>query len=80
MARAKGINAALLFKYESTYGTDPAGNYQTLPFNDADFGAEQGLIPDDVLGLGRDPQAPTRDLVRVGGQITVPLDVRSIGY
>jgi len=33
-----------------------------------------------VLGLGRDPQAPINDLLRVGGQITVPLDVRNIGY
>ena len=80
MARAKGINAALLFKYESSYGVDPAGNYQTLPFISADLGADQGLIPDDVIGLGRDPQAPTRDLIRAGGQVTVPLDARSIGY
>ena len=80
MARAKGSNAKLLFKYETTYGTAPTGNFQTLPFIDADLGADQGLIEDDVLGLGRDPQAPTRDLVRVGGQITVPLDVRAIGY
>ena len=80
MARALGWNAALLLVYESTYGTSPGGNFQTLPFVDCDLGAEQSLIDDDVLGLGRDPQAPSRDLVRVGGQITVPLDVRSLGY
>ena len=80
MARAYGWNTALLLVYESAYGTSPGGNFQTLPFIECDLGAEQGLIDDDVLGLGRDPQAPSRDLVRVGGQVTVPLDVRSLGF
>ena len=80
MARAYGWNTKLLLVYESAYGTSPGGNFQTLPFIECDLGAEQGLIEDDVLGLGRDPQAPSRDLVRVAGQIVVPLDVRALGW
>ena len=80
MARAYGSNTQLLLKYESSYGVDPAGNYQRLPFVSCDLGAEQGLLDSDIIGTGRDPSAPFRDLVRVGGQITVPLDVRNIGF
>ena len=80
MARAYGSNAQLLFKYEAAYGQDPGGNFQQLPFKSADLGAEQGLVENDIIGQGRDPLAPSRDLVRVGGQITVPLDVRNIGF
>ena len=81
MAREYGYNAQLLFAYEATYGTAPAsGAYYKLPFASADLGAEQSLIEDDVLGLGRDPQAPTYDLKRVSGQIVVPLEDQNIGF
>ena len=81
MARAYGYNAQLLFAYESTYGTPPASDaYFKLPFNNCDLGGEQGLIEDDVLGLGRDPRAPTYDLKRIAGQVEVPLDDTNIGY
>ena len=81
MARAYGYNAELLFAYEATYGTAPATDaYYKLPFVSADLGAEQSLIEDDVLGLGRDPQAPTYDLKRISGQVVVPLEDQNIGF
>jgi len=81
MARATGHGAQLLLAFETTYGEAPAtGAYFKLPFISLDVGGEQGLLEDDILGLGRDPQAPTYDLFRDGGQIIVPLDVRNIGY
>lgn len=80
MARAYGWDSVLSFCFESTYGTAPSDGYIRLPFISCDIGAEQGLLPDDVLGLGRDPQAPIVDLVRVSGSIVVPLDNNNIGY
>ncbi len=80
MGRALGWEAQLLFAFEAVKGTAPVtGAYWRLPFTSLDVGGEQPLVADDVLGLGRDPQAPTKDLLRDGGQITVPVDVRNIG-
>ena len=83
MARAHGYRGKLLMALEGalTYGTLPAaGEFHQLPFVSADLGGEQGLEEDDTLGLGRDPQAPTYDLLKVSGQIVVPLDLRYIGF
>ena len=57
-----------------------AGNFVQLPIISTDLGGEQALEDDDTLGLGRDPQAPTYGMLKVGGQVVVPLDLRSIGY
>lgn len=81
MARQYGWNNTLIFAYEGTYGTaEASGEYYKLPFVSCDLGMDQALIEDDIMGLGRDPQAPTYDLKRVTGQVVVPLDLRNIGY
>ena len=80
MARAYGSQVELLLAYESTYGQSPGGNFRRMPFNRCDLGAEQGLLDNDIIGLGRDPADPFNDLVRSGGQIAVPLDARNIGF
>ena len=82
MARARGSspNTQLLIAYEATYGTDPSGNYQKVPFISCDLGASQDLIDDEILGSGRDPKDSATDLLTVGGQIVVPLDLRNIGF
>lgn len=80
MARAYGSNAQLLGKYETVYGTSPTGNYIKLPFVSSDLGSEQGLISSDLIGQGRDPSAPIRDVIRVEGNIVVPVDARNIGH
>lgn len=79
MARAYGANAQLLGKSESTYGTAATGDYAKLPFVSIKYGAEQGLIASDVLGQGRDPASPSRDVIKVEPEIVVPVDVVNFG-
>jgi Phage tail tube protein len=64
----------------SKYGTAPGGDYESLPFISSSLGSEQGLIASDVLGQGRDPAEPIRDVIRVHGDVVVPVDLRSFGF
>ena len=80
MARAHGHAAALLLRRETTYGQMPAGDWARMPFRKSTVGAEQGLIDDPILGLGRDTQAPLRDVIKAEGDITIPVDVRYLGF
>jgi hypothetical protein len=80
MARAYGANAQLLGKFESAYGTTPSGNFIKFPFVSSEIGSEQGLIASDLLGQGRDPAQPIRDVIRVTGDVVVPVDVRNFGH
>ncbi|MER2520946.1 MAG: phage tail tube protein [Bdellovibrionales bacterium] len=80
MSRAYGANAQLLGKFETTYGTPPSGNYIKFPFVSSQLGSEQGLIASDLLGQGRDPSQPIRDVIKVEGDIVVPVDLRNFGH
>ncbi|NCC03446.1 MAG: hypothetical protein EOM37_05285 [Proteobacteria bacterium] len=80
MARAYGANAQLLGSFESVYGTPPAGNFIKFPFVSSNLGSEQGLIASDLLGQGRDPAQPIRDVIKVDGDVVVPVDVRNFGH
>ena len=80
MARSYGANAQLLGKFETVYGTPPSGNYIKFPFVSTDLGSEQGLIASDLLGQGRDPSQPIRDVIRVEGNVVVPVDLRNFGH
>lgn len=81
MARAYGANASLLAAFEPSYGTHPSGTteYWKLPFVSTSLGSEQGLIANDLIGLGRDPSAPIRDVIKVEGDMVVPIDLRNFG-
>jgi hypothetical protein len=79
MARAYGANASFLAAFETTYGSNPVGDYWKLPFVSTTLGSEQGLIANDLIGLGREPNAPIRDVIKVEGDMVVPVDVRNIG-
>ena len=79
MARAYGWNAKLLIAEESTYGTLSDGKYTQVPFASSTIDSEQGLISSNVLGLGRDPTTPFQDVINVGGELAVPVDLRNIG-
>ena len=79
MARAYGANASLLAAFEPTYGTTPTGDFGKIPFVSNTLGSEQGLIANDLIGLGRDPSAPIRDVIKVEGDIVIPIDLRNIG-
>ena len=80
MTRAYGANAQLSGKFESVYGTPPSGNYIKFPFVSSELGSEQGLIASDLLGQGRDPAQPVRDVIKVEGNIVVPVDLRNFGH
>src|SRR3712207_4475869 len=80
MPRAYGSNAHLLLKREDTYGTAANGDYIRMPFTKCSLGSEQGLIEDAVLGYGRDPKAPLRDVIHDEGEIGIPLDPNAIGF
>ncbi len=80
MARAYGANAQLLGLVETTYGTAPTTNFTKFPFVSSDLGSEQGLIASNLLGQGRDPAQPMRDVIKVTGNVVVPVDVRNFGH
>lgn len=79
MARARGANAVLAGAFETIYGTPPSSGYRKLPFVSSDLGEEQGLIASDLLGYGREPLTPDRDVINNRGNLVVPVDVRNIG-
>jgi len=79
MARAYGYDAKLRGAFESNYGTAPGSGFFTLPFISCNLDSAQGLIENDVLGYGRDPQAPMMDVINVDGEIVVPVDVNNFG-
>ena len=80
MSRAYGANAQLLGQFEVAYGTTPSSNFIKFPFVSSGLGSEQGLIESDLLGQGRDPAQPMRDVINVDGDLVVPVDVRYFGY
>lgn len=82
MARARGANAQLALGFNTgAYGGVPsAGNFVQLPFVSIDLGETQNLIQSDLLGNGRDPQTPGRDVINDEGNVTVPVDLRAFGH
>ncbi len=79
MSRSYGSSATLCALKESSYGTKPTGNWEKFTFISADLSAEQGLITSELLGQGREPGAPLRDVIKDEGNIVVPVDVRDFG-
>jgi hypothetical protein len=80
MARARGANAVLAAAFETAYGTPPASGYKKLPFVSSALGEEQNLIESDLLGLGREPLPPAKDVANNEGEVVVPVDLRNFGH
>jgi hypothetical protein len=79
MARARGANAIMAAAFETTYGTPPGSGFRKLPFVSSNLGEEQGLIASDLLGYGREPLAPSKDVINNDGDVVVPIDLRNFG-
>lgn len=79
MARSYGSAASLLALKEVTYGTKPGGDWEKFSFVSSDLSAEQGLIASDLLGQGREPRAPFRDVINDAGNLVVPVEARDFG-
>jgi hypothetical protein len=80
MARARGANAVMAAAFETAYATAPASGFRKLPFVSATLGDEQNLIASDLLGYGREPLPPSRDVVTNEGDVVVPMDLRNFGH
>ena len=79
MARSYGSAASLLALKEVSYGTKPGGNWERFSFVSSDLSAEQGLIASDLLGQGREPRSPFRDVINDEGNLVVPVEARDFG-
>lgn len=80
MARAYGSRAQMALAFESTYGTAPASGFFKVPFASTSLGQDQGLIDNELLGYGRDPLAPSRDVINADGDMVIPVDANAIGH
>lgn len=79
MSNASGATARCLMKAESEYGVSPGGNFNSMPLVSTSMGMDQSLISEPILGRGRDPFTPQRDIKEVGGDVAVPVDRHNIG-
>lgn len=79
MSRARGANSALNVAFEAVYGTPPPSGFFAAPFVSHSLGEQQNLVENDVLGYGREPQAPSLDVITDDGDVVVPWDLRNSG-
>ena len=80
MARAQGARAQMALAFETTYGTPPVSGFTKMPFASTTLGAEQPLQTSELLGYGRDPQAPIKDAVTADGDVVIPIDAEAFGF
>lgn len=75
-----GSNVKIALKKQSAFGTLASGNWLLAPAFDIDLKPSQGFDRQALIGLGRQPLRPARDVETVQGSITVPVDLRYIGH
>lgn len=80
MGRATGASVRAYLKEEASYGVNPGGNFFQIPIISVSLGMDQDLQSDPIIGRGRDPYTPQRDVKNVTGDIAVPVDYHNIGF
>ena len=81
MAVAYGANAKCYLKRQTDDETPATGNFTQIQFMSNDFGSNQNLGEDDVLGagIGRDGGDPFLETLTADGTLVVPLLLDSFG-
>lgn len=81
--QSRGFLEQLKIVYESTYGTTPTlspGDSVKIPFNENQLGSDENMIdPATVTGYRWEVE-PAFGNISVAGPLTIPFDVRYIGY
>lgn len=77
---AAGSAARLALAFESTYGVNPGSGFQYIPAINYDLAENQPFLAPDLIGQGRAPGRPERDVAEAGGRPTVPIDARNSGF
>jgi hypothetical protein len=77
---ASGANAKIFMKKQSAYGTAATGDFKAFPVRSFNVSATQPFDQQLLIGRGRQPLRPARDVITVAGTIEVPIDVRYIGH
>lgn len=83
MAQARGFFETLKLVYESTFNTTPSitpGDMIILPMNSNSLGSSENMIQPATIRGNRYEVEPAFGNISVQGSVTVPLDVRNIGY
>ncbi|MFQ6552952.1 phage tail tube protein [Aestuariibius insulae] len=79
MARAQGARSQMAAAFETTYGLPPLTGFRRMPFATSTLSETFGLLENELLGYGRDPLAPSEDVVSLDGDIVIPMDTQSFG-
>jgi len=81
--QARGFFKTLRGIFEDSYGTTPSiasGEMAQLPFNTCEIGSDEDMIDSATIRGNRYQAEPAFGNISVSGRVTVPLDVRNIGY
>jgi hypothetical protein len=79
MPRNQGADTSLALAFETVYGTAPVSGYRRVPYASTTLDEEQPLLASELLGFGRDPLAPTKDVKTLDGDVIVPIDAEAFG-
>lgn len=77
---ASGANAKIYMKKQGSYGTAATGDFRAFPVRSFNVSASQPFDQQALIGRGRQPLRPARDIITVAGTIEVPVDVRYLGH
>ncbi len=81
MSEAKGNQSQLMMDFESSFGSTPeTPEGKLLPFNSNDVSGDQNQEQPETITGSRSAVQPIRGNMSVSGNITIPIDVRNIGW